>query len=276
MFYIGSQKITPGLFSKSEGQTIICLNKSGSDIQTGEKVFIAANTNYVLISQNNFSTSVGFTGIATENISNNSSGRVSSVLSAPSSGLELYSRIDNKATVAGFYTDGNGTKYAICVVDAQYRSETSMRWSNDNSTDTLLPNYTRYGTLESLESGSYNTDLILSNYNSSQYPSFEFARNALSLTYNGTLYKSCLPNTYELQVIYNDRIALDNLDPTLNNYSERSLTIFNCGGSYGIWSSNEISGVSASAYTNTGTVDDFNKISTSMGVIPIVEIPVAD
>ena len=42
--------------------------------------------------------------------------------------LHQYDRVDGKATVAGFWTDGNGQRYAVCVVDAQYRSG-NQSWS---------------------------------------------------------------------------------------------------------------------------------------------------
>lgn len=275
MFYIGSQKITPGLFSKSEGQTITCINRTGANITTGEKVYIAANSNYTLIPENKFVIAYGFTGIATQNIANGSSGKVSCVISEAVSSLDLLSRIDNKATVAGFYTDGNGTKYAVCVVDAQYRSGNGMQWSN-NTIDTVLTDYSTVSVLNCLESGTYNTQLILSTYTPSEYGAFNFARNACSVVYNNVTYQSCLPNVKELQILYENRVLLDSLDPTLSNYSNRSLTEFKCGGDNGLWSSNESGSDIGLYYSTNYGIDGIRKYSGSNGVCPIIEIPVSE
>lgn len=279
MFYIGSQKITPGLFSKSEGQTITCINRTGANITTGEKVYIAANSNYTLIPENKFVASISFTGIATQNIANGSSGKVSCVMTEPASGLDLYSRIDNKATVAGFYTDGNGTTYAVCVVDAQYRSGNGMAWATNDEyrTDTILPNYDWDDVINCNESATYNTDMILNTYSANDFPAFNFARNACEITFNNATFRTQLPNIKELQILYNARNVLDNLDPTLNNYSERSLSIFKCGGNSGIWSSNEQSGNNAWQYYPNGSYDyNGGKYTTDFGVCPIIEIPVLE
>lgn len=192
--------------------------------------------------------------------------------------LHQYDRVDGKATVAGFWTDGGGQRYAVCVVDAAYRSGSVMAWGN-YGVDTPLPNYTSSSAaLAAGESAIYNTDTILNNYTPTDYPAFNFARNACSVTLEETTYNSQLPNLAELQMIYNDRITLDTYDPTLSSYSSRSLTEFSFGSwesTKGAWTSNEYSNYWSWLIYSNGNFGQDNKHNSSFfGVCPIIEIPV--
>lgn len=187
--------------------------------------------------------------------------------------LHQYDRVDNKATVAGFWTDGNGQRYAVCVVDAQYRSWGQM-WSESDE-DTLLPNYSSSSeALASGESGTYNTDTILNNYTATDYEAFNVARNACTVTVDNKTFTSCLPNLKELDMLYQDRNTLDTYDPTLSSYSQNSLSSWNIGGNsyYICWSSTEAK-LNAGWSLESGSLKKYTKYY-AFGVIPVIEIPV--
>jgi hypothetical protein len=186
--------------------------------------------------------------------------------------LHQYDRVDGKATVADFWTDGNGQRYAVCVVDAAYRSGSTMIWGR--TVDTLLPDYPDFNNAYgATESGTYNTDTILNNYTPTDYPAFNFARNACTVTVDNKTFVSCLPNFRELYRLRLDKVTLDTYDPTLSNYSSRSLTNFRFGGA-GAWSSNEYNSNYAWCLGPSDYGNGVIKSSQSYGVCPVIEIPV--
>jgi hypothetical protein len=188
--------------------------------------------------------------------------------------LHQYDRVDDKATVAGFWTDGNGQRYAVCVVDAAYRRNSQL-WSSGG--DTPLPNYSSSSeALAAGESGTYNTDTILNNYEARLYPAFNLARNACTVTVDIQTFTSCLPNASELQMIWNDRDILDACDPTLSSYPYNSLSTWNFRDSSNsaCWSSNEYSAGNAWSLGSSGLLVDNIKRSYRCGILPIIEIPV--
>ena len=189
--------------------------------------------------------------------------------------LHLYDRVDGKATVAGFWTDGNGQRYAVCVADAAYRTGGQL-WSN-STVDTPLPNYTkRLEALATTDSATFNMDTIRANYTLSDYPAFNLAySNTIEL--DGVTYNGLLPNASELQMIYNDRTTLDTYDETLSSYPSNSLTTWNINGNSRdyCWSSTEYGSARVWIETNTGSFSSGNdKHANNYGVIPIFEIPV--
>ena len=187
--------------------------------------------------------------------------------------LHQYDRVDGKATVAGFWTDGNGQRYAVCVVDAQYRSGGAIKWSN-SYTDTSLSNYSTSAlALAASESGTYNTDTILDNYTATDYPAFNFAHNACTVSIDNKTFESCLPNLAELNILYQDRTTLDTYDQTLSSYSARSLSSWHFGQD-GAWSSNEKDSDYAWYINNYGNCLTLVKYQSGTGVCPIIEIPV--
>lgn len=195
--------------------------------------------------------------------------------SSPS--LQLYDRVNNKATVAGFFTDSNGQKYAVCVADAAYRS--IQLWSNLEEVDTPLPNYaTESDALTSTESATFNMNIIKNNYALSTHPVFNFAYSK-TLEFNGVTYNGLLPNASELQMIYNNRVDLDSLDTTLNEYPNNSLASWKIeNNSSSCWSSTEKNASSAWRLTYKGVwaAGYAEKNFSTNGVIPIFEIPVND
>ena len=194
---------------------------------------------------------------------------------SPATVLHLYDRVDGKGTVVGFWTDGNGTKYAVVVADAQYRSG-GQKWNNKNGTNTPLPNYdSSSAALAAGESGTYNTDTVLNTYTATDYPAFNKARNATTVMIDDKTFVSCLPNVFELQMIWNDRSTIDTYDTTLTEYPSNDLTTWNIGGnSYNYcWSSNEKNANYAWYVNSSNTVGNYLRDRT-YGIIPIFEIPV--
>ena len=97
-----------------------------------------------------------------------------------------------------------------------------------------------------IESATYNTDGMIDYYkdynpNNSEYPNlysdgtsdldesyqyetiYHIARNAAVVTLDGEQFESQLPNTYELNQIWQNKTALDGYDPTLLEDSSQSL-----------------------------------------------------
>ena len=189
--------------------------------------------------------------------------------------LHLYDKVDGKATVAGFWTDGGDQRYAVCVVDAEYRTG-GQKWSNSITTDTTLPNYSSSSAaLAAGESGTWNTDTILNNYTATNYPTFNIARNACTISLDNKTFESCLPNAAELQMIWNDRATLDTYDTTLTDYPNNSLTSWHIGenSQFRCWSSVELTRNAAWFIKYNGSCDYTTK-DLEGGVIPIIEIPV--
>ena len=190
--------------------------------------------------------------------------------------LHQYDRVDGKATVAGFWTDGNSQRYAVVVADAAYRSG-RQAWCNASSrVNTPLPEYySDSALLAAGESGTYNTDTILNSYTPSDYPAFNIARSTATVTVDNQTFESCLPNAAELQMINTDKTALDTYDTTLTAYPNNSLSTWNIGGnsdSY-CWVSNERDNEYAWILDSTNRFGYGIKYGLN-GVIPIFEIPV--
>lgn len=189
--------------------------------------------------------------------------------------LHQYDRVDGKATVAGFWTDGNGQRYAVCVVDAAYRSG-HLYWAG-GSDNTTLPNYSsESAVLAAGESATFNMDTIRNNYSLVTYPPFNSAySNTIEL--DGVTYNGLLPNAAELQMIYNDKATLDTYDTTLTDYPNNSLSLWNIDNNSNsrCWTSNEHGTYTAWLLNLSGSWEYLGKGSLSgAGVIPIFEIPV--
>lgn len=150
----------------------------------------------------------------------------------------LGSRIDNKATVVGVLQDHEGNDYVLAVVDAAYRSDTGLSWGQYDVDTPLQDDENKSDVLADHHTGKYNTDLILSTYNASDYPAFNIARNACTVTIGNNTYYSVLPSLIELQLLWNNKDVLDQYDPTVSQYSNRSMSEFSFG-HYGSWASNE-------------------------------------
>ena len=190
----------------------------------------------------------------------------------PSIPTTLGSRIDDKATVVGVLQDHEGNDYVLAVVDAVYRSGSGMAWGS--TIDTSLQNDYDTGSVEAdHHTGKFNTDLILSTYDATDYPAFNFARNACTVTIGSNTYYSVLPNANELKLLYDNKDVLDQYDPTVITYSSRTMSEFNFG-SYGAWSSSELLSSHAWCVGNNGSVGSCYKgTEDGCGVCPVICIP---
>lgn len=257
------------------GDTITATNTTGATVNEGDKVYIAANTNLKLINYGAF-TSLGYTGIASETIANNASGIVAAYIQPPHSGLDQWDRVDNKATVVGFFTDGSGTKYAVCVADAQYRNVAA--WWNQYVLSTDLPKYTsETDAKNATESSTFSMDYIRTNYNLSDFPAFDHAYSQ-TLEYQGVTYHGLIPNISELQMIYTNRELLDTLDVTLANYPLYDLVTWNFNNNTGdgknkAWSATLYDNERAWSIKNDGG-SEVSFFYMEENIIPIFEIPI--
>lgn len=191
----------------------------------------------------------------------------------PSKPLEQWDRVDGKGTVVGFFTDGNGTRYAVVVADAAYRTG-GQQWSND-IVDTPLPNYdSQSAALAAGESATFNMDTIRGNYDLSTYPAFNSAYSKI-ITLDGVTYNGVLPNAAELQMIYDNREYLDTLDTTLTEYPNNSLMTWNIGGNSGSYCWSSVENVSNRAWrlNSSGSWRGNFKDAYYYGVVPVFEIP---
>ena len=179
-------------------------------------------------------------------------------------------RIGGIATVVGQYNSNDGKKYMFALLDSTYYTKTA--WASGLfGTDVGLPNYSSAPTSQNLESATYNTDYILSNY-SGNLEAFQYCRNAGNLTFNGQLYQFQLPNTYEVQQIFDNRAKLYELDPTTSSNTSYNLANWYFDGLSYLWSSNEYNSdnswrlFSDSSWNHRGFKKDIG------GVVPVLEI----
>ena len=188
----------------------------------------------------------------------------------------LGSRIDNKATVVGVLQDHEGNDYVLAVVDAAYRGSSAMTWGQYGVVTPLQDNNNKSEALADHHTGKYNTDLILSTYTPTDYPAFNFARNACTVTIGSNTYYSDLPNFIELQLLYNNKDVLDQYDPTASTYNDRTMSGFKCGASKGLWSSTEGDYRYAWRIRNDGNVNSDSKNDTiNYGICPVICIPLS-
>lgn len=246
----------------------IQLNNTGVDYWRGAKK----------LPNQNFSNDYTQTGIANANIAVNASGNVrilNNIISIPTT---LGSRIDDKATVVGVLQDHLGNDYILAVVDAQYRSDSPYPWGPRGEDSSIAETDDTQTVINDAHSGEYNTNLMASDHTLSYAPAFNVARNACVVVVNGNIYQSCLPSMRELELIRVNRQELDTYDPTLSFYSARSLTDFTCGGTRGVWASNEIN--TTGAWVDSANGPDYlwgrdKANNTDWGVCPVICIPLS-
>ena len=178
-------------------------------------------------------------------------------------------RIGGIATVVGQYNSNDGKKYMFALLDSTYYTKTA--WASGLfGTDVGLPNYSSAPTSQNLESATYNTDYILSNY-SGNLEAFQYCRNAGNLTFNGQLYQFQLPNAYEVQQIFDNRTKLYELDPTTSTNTSYNLANWNFNGTSYLWTSNEYDAYNSWELYSDGSWD-YNSRNNTYGVVPILEI----
>lgn len=201
------------------------------------------------------------------------------IASIPSGGGEIsLTRFkDDTNTEIGTYfcnfTDGNGNKYKVILLDAQYRNS-SGSWCSDTSTVTNMPMYSNLkssNVWEAKETATQNTQLILDYCSSGGYTSTACSHcRSQSFTIGGVTYYGQLPNMQEVLHILMNYSSFDSMDTSASSYSSLALStgIF----ARSIWSSNQY-GSSYGWYSSTsGSTGLITKTSNNF-VCPVLEIP---
>jgi len=202
---------------------------------------------------------------------------------AESDTREVYTigdRLGGVATFFTYYTDGNGNKYAVFVVDAQYRATT--KWASDRGMATGLPSNTLDFNVYKTEAGCPLSATYCSQYvfdthypagtTSNPFPGFKYAKDCVSIPALGTAGIARMPNPFEVWTLWQMGTVLDSYDPTVTDYAANNLTnkkdTMTCyprtdGGQYIYYYSSGSGSLQQGSYT-----DDirFN--------IPVFEIPV--
>lgn len=170
-------------------------------------------------------------------------------------------------TVSSIFTDGNGVRYAVVCLDAQYRTQSSSNWIFQyNDINVNLPTYDAYSKWEAQETATENTQAYIDASSSSGYPSpaCSYCRS-LSFQIDGVTYYGQVPNFIEA-------MSFSYLATKINDKDESSGSLrFPVGcmtstrradDTGGIYHRN-IDGNAGGAYYNTN----------NMVTIPVLEIP---
>lgn len=199
----------------------------------------------------------------------------------PNGVYSLGDRIANMATFVCYFNSINPDTsaqqtYAVFVVDAAYRSNTSRCFPGSGN---YLPLH-EYDALTATESATYNMDVIANNYDISNFPAFKMCQDILLPDLNIT---AKLPNAYELKQIWGGnrnttdalafRQSLDALDPTVSDNTSKSLANWNSGYNVYMWASTQYQTDRFSCIRQNGTVT-YEYSNTELGAIPVFEIPV--
>lgn len=198
----------------------------------------------------------------------------------------LGDRLGNIASFVCYYNavdEGVAKTYAVFVADSEYRNNDIGSASVGFDADNILTHYDTAPTQQGLNSATYCTNAILNNYGADAYKKFDYVRRPiiegvqqpLTLTIGGNIYQTQVPNCFELQAIYDNRVALDTAETNAGKtiVSGKDLTNWlGVGNSFAIFSCN--------FDTNKMWCHTSNRIfsngytSTFIGAIPIFEIPV--
>jgi len=169
------------------------------------------------------------------------------------------------------FTDANGNKYDVVLLDAQYRSGGSQ-WCSDRNTVTNMPiytsNYNSWWYDNAKETATQNTQLILDYCSVKGYTSEACSHcRSQSFTIDGTTYYGQLPNMRELFDMWRHRVQIEQMDTSASSYSST-----NFSSARAIWSSTQFSGSYAWYLSNSGNVTSYTKTYRPV-TCPVLEIP---
>lgn len=169
-------------------------------------------------------------------------------------------------TVSSIFTDGNGVRYAVVCLDAQYRSA-GGQYSSSTTILHGLPAYTNQRVWSATETATTNTTAIL---NTSTSTACSHCRSK-TFTIDGISYAGQFPNLPELINIFLNRTLINDNDPTASSHNTLIIPA-----AKETWSSTQ-SGVSYafSIRGNGGVKENYSK-SNDAFVIPVLEIPLED
>lgn len=181
-------------------------------------------------------------------------------------------------------------KFACYVLDSNYRN--NKTWG---STSISMPKQYGSNPQNCIESATYFNNYIINNVTVSNYPSFKFCIDKGFFILPNNIKINCvLPNGFELQAIYNNRIVLDTFDPVIQaggtNFNLSNWAFGNTGGSQNkklALTCLEFSAQGCWALSNDnnwynqnlpGFGDRYTKTygygTQGFGVIPVFEVPV--
>lgn len=120
-------------------------------------------------------------------------------------------------TVAGFHIDANNTEYAIVVLDAQYRLNSSTYLSS-NSMVTNLPTYPDLTMYEAPETATFNCDKILDMSSSGLTSGAVSHCRSKSFIIDDITYYGQLPTMTEIIKMVMNKTAINNADTSAESY----------------------------------------------------------
>ena len=187
-------------------------------------------------------------------------------------------------------TETQYNKFAFFVLDSNYRGW--YGWNNVILYNTICTpvQYTTTSNFNVNESATYINNYIFETQNLSTFNGFGFVKNIGTFLLGNIKITSLIPNLSELKTIYNNRVVLDNSDPTITaSGQQKSLTLWkwnNLGNGYDKYalSCTENTGENYCAFNSANTNywsgylkwkawyggDDMG----GGGLIPIFEVPV--
>lgn len=172
------------------------------------------------------------------------------------------------------FKDGNGNKYDVVCLDAQYRLATA-KWTSYAGAVTNLSEYSMNGAGIDLITNTYtdtatsNCDKILSWCTANSYTSEAVSHcRSKSFVIDGTTYYGQLPNLCELFYICANRAEISNADTSKSSYSSLDIATL----ASRTWSSSQCNSTSAWYVSNAGGVYNTTKTYSSF-VAPVLEIP---
>ena len=207
----------------------------------------------------------------------------------------LGDRIGGVATFFTYYTDGEGNKYAVFVVDARYRVN-SVQWgtSSESSPGIFLSKSAPTTEASCPLSATTIAQHIFTTFypegsTANPYPVFKAAQDSVQIPELGTAGVGRVPNAYELQRIFDMRNSLDQYDPTVADYPLNSLAYWHinnnnahagavwCANLYQYWDDQQYSTRNAFALGSDGgwyTTQDYYNLASSRPMIPVIELKV--
>lgn len=163
-------------------------------------------------------------------------------------------------------------RFACFILDSNYRN--NQVWGPTGVT-IMLKQYTS-DPQNCLESATYYNQYIYNNADLSNYPAFNYCKNkGTFILPNGIKINCLLPNGYELQSIYNNRVVLDSFDPIIQGGSTSyNLTNwnFNFNMAYSCLEYN--ANISWKFYNGSWYISQYSTKQGDSGIIPIFEVPV--
>lgn len=109
-------------------------------------------------------------------------------------------------------TETHYNKFACYVLDSNYRS--NQIWGPRSTA--IMPIEITSNPLDCEESATYFNNYVINNLNISDCPLFNYCKNLGNFIVNpNIIIKSCVPNMLELKEIWNNRIFIDECDPSV-------------------------------------------------------------